>query len=102
MIHVVATIRLAPGTRDAYLEVFHRLVPLVRAEDGCLEYGPTVDEPIGSPNQEFVGDDAVVVVEKWASVDALRAHSQAPHMADYRVKVKDYVTGVRLLVLRPV
>ena len=46
--------------------------------------------------------DAVVVVEKWASVAALQAHSQAPHMADYRVRVKDFVKGVKLLVTRPV
>ena len=44
----------------------------------------------------------MVVVEKWASVDALHAHSAAPHMAAYRVDVKDYVRGVRLRVLRPV
>ena len=40
----------------------------------------------------------VTVVEKWASVEALYAHGAAPHMAEYREKVKDYVTGVRLVV----
>jgi quinol monooxygenase YgiN len=49
----------------------------------------------------LAGEDAVVVVEKWASVVALAAHSQAPHMNDYRVKVKEYVKGVKLLVTRP-
>ncbi|QDU20110.1 putative quinol monooxygenase [Urbifossiella limnaea] len=101
MIHVIATIRLNPGTRAAFLDVFHKLVPLVLAEDGCLAYGPTVDEPTGLAVQELAGEDAVVVVEQWASPDALRAHSAAPHMADYRVAVKDYVRGVSLLVLRP-
>lgn len=101
VIHVIATINLAPGTRDRFLAEFHRLVPLVRAEDGCIEYGPTVDEPTPSPLQELAGDDAVVVVEKWASVEALAAHSAAPHMADYRTRVKDFVRGVSLRVLRP-
>ena len=102
MIHVIATIQLNPGTRDAYLKEFLRLTPLVRAEAGCIEYGATIDEPTPSPIQELAGENAVVVVEKWASVAALQAHSAAPHMADYRVKVKDFVTGVRLLVTRPV
>lgn len=101
MIHVIATIRLNPGTRAAFLAEFHRLVPFVLAEEGCLAYGPTVDEPTGLAVQELAGEDAVVVVEQWASPDALRAHSAAPHMADYRVAVKDYVKSVSLRVLRP-
>ena len=43
MIHVIATIEAAPGKRDALLAEFRRNVPLVRAEAGCIEYGPTVD-----------------------------------------------------------
>ncbi|MBX9625136.1 MAG: antibiotic biosynthesis monooxygenase [Gemmataceae bacterium] len=101
MIHVIATVRLAPGTRDAYLDVFRALTPLVRQEAGCIEYQATVDEPTPLGAQELAGDDAVVVVEKWASVAALQAHSRAPHMADYRDKVRDYVRGVTLRVLRP-
>lgn len=101
MIHVIATIQLNPGTREAFLEVFRGLTPLVRAEDGCIEYGATIDEPTDIATQDLAGEDAVVVVEKWASVAALKAHSAAPHMADYRVRVKDYVRGVRLRVLRP-
>ena len=101
MIHVIATIQLAPGTREAFLEEFRRLTPLVRAEDGCVEYGAAVDEPTPIPVQELAGDDAVVVVEKWDSVAALQAHLTAPHMADYRTRVKDFVRGVRLRVLRP-
>jgi quinol monooxygenase YgiN len=102
MIHVIATIRVNPGAREAFLQEFLRLTPLVRAEDGCLEYGATVDVPGASAIQQLAGDDAVIVVEKWASVAALHAHSQAPHMADYRVRVKDYVKGVTLLVTQPV
>ena len=102
MIHVIATIQLNAGTREAFIKEFLRLTPLVRAETGCIEYGATIDEQTPSPLQELAGVDAVVVVEKWASVAALQAHSQAPHMADYRVKVKDFVKGVRLLVTRPV
>jgi quinol monooxygenase YgiN len=102
MIHVIATIQLAPGTREAFLDEFLRLTPLVRAEAGCIEYGATVDEPTSHHAQELVGENAVVVVEKWADVSALAAHLQAPHMADYRVRVKNFIQGVKLRVLRPV
>jgi quinol monooxygenase YgiN len=43
----------------------------------------------------------VVVVEKWESVAALRAHLEAPHMMEYRLKVKDFVHKVSLQILTP-
>lgn len=97
MIHVIATIELAPGTREAYLVVFRD----VRAEKGCLEYGPAIDSHTDLSNQAKVGPDKVVVVEKWEDIAALKAHSVAPHMQAYRDNVKDYVLGVHLLVLDP-
>ena len=36
-----------------------------------------------------LGEDSFAVVEKWDSMDALKAHARSPHMADYAAKVKD-------------
>ena len=47
MIHVIATIELHPGRRADFLREFHRIVPAVLAENGCLDYGPTVDLATG-------------------------------------------------------
>ncbi|HEY1173484.1 MAG TPA: putative quinol monooxygenase [Verrucomicrobiae bacterium] len=101
MIHVIATIELHPGKRPAFLQEFHRLVPLVHAEDGCFEYGPTIDLQTSIPAQGHAREDVVTVVEKWADLPALEAHLQAPHMLEYRGKVKDYVVSVKLHVLQP-
>jgi quinol monooxygenase YgiN len=101
MIHVIATVEVNPGKRDALLAEFRKLVPLVRAEAGCLEYGPAVDVATGIPAQGPPREDVVVVVEKWESLDALRAHLAAPHMQEYRGRVKDLVARVRLQVLQP-
>ena len=102
MLHVVATITLHQGTREPFLEAFLAIVPEVRAEDGCLEYGAAVDLPTGLAVQPPVRDDVVVVVEKWRDLAALRAHLEAPHMADYRARVKALVVTVELQVLAPV
>jgi quinol monooxygenase YgiN len=102
MIHVIATIELAEGKREAFLEEFRKLVPLVRAEAGCLEYGPAIDVATGFPIQIPLRENVVTVVEKWESLDALKAHSQAPHMVAYRPKVRDLVLGTKLQVLQPV
>lgn len=101
MIHVIAIIELVPGTRTAFLDEFHKIVAPVRAETGCLEYGPAVDAASGIPQQQPLGEDVVTVVEKWESVDALQAHLAAPHMLAYREQVKSYVKQVRLHILEP-
>ena len=101
MIHVIATIELAAGTRDAFLAEFHKLMPLVHAEDGCIAYAPCIDAPTGIPTQFMTGADRVTIMEQWASVDALTTHGVASHMKAYRVAVKDYVRGMELRVLKP-
>ena len=102
MVHVIATIDIAPGKRDEYLELFSQLVPKVRAEQGCLAYGPTVDIDSGISVQIPLRDNAVTVVEQWSDLDALQAHLTAPHMGEYKEAVKDIVVGLTLQVLQPV
>ncbi len=101
MVHVIATIELNPGTRDKFLAEFRKLIPDVKAEVGCIEYGPTVDADTDIAIQYKLGPDRVVVVEKWETVAALKAHGVAPHMQTYRAKVKEYVKGMELRVLSP-
>ena len=101
MIHVIATIELAPGTRDAFLTEFRKLIPDVKAEAGCIAYGPAIDAETDIPTQARVGADKIVIVEQWESVAALKAHAVAPHMQAYRVRVKEFVKGMELRVLSP-
>jgi quinol monooxygenase YgiN len=101
MIHVLAIVTAKPGLRDAILKIFHANIPAVRAEKGCIEYGPAVDaEGVGS-FQAKLGPDTFVVVEKWESVEALKAHAAAPHMAAYAAKTKDMIASRVIHVLSP-
>jgi len=102
MIHVIATIELAEGKRETFLAEFRKIVPLVRAEAGCLAYGPAVDVPaIGLAVQVAPRDNIVTIVEQWESLEALQAHFQAPHMGTYRPRVKDLVISTKLQILQP-
>jgi len=101
MIFVIADIELVEGKQAAFLEAFHHLVPLVLAEEGCIEYGPAIDEETDIPAQVKNGSLIVTVMEKWASVEALKAHLVAPHMTDYRLQVADLVKGTKIKVLKP-
>jgi quinol monooxygenase YgiN len=101
MIHVLAIITAKPGMRDAILKIFHANVPAVRAEKGCIEYGPTVDAEGVGAIQTKLGPDTFVVVEKWESLDALKAHAAAPHMAAYAAKTKEMIASRVIHVLSP-
>lgn len=100
-VHIVAIITAKPGLRGQVLEAFKANVPNVHAEDGCIEYAATIDTQNAGPIQTAFGEDTFVVVEKWASLDALKAHGASPHMAEYAGKVKDLLANRVIHVLSP-
>ncbi len=101
MLHLIAVITAKPGQREALLTIFQANVPNVLAEPGCIEYAATVDasgfDEIGAP----LGPDTFIVVEKWASPDALREHMAAPHMAAYGAATADLLQTRLLHILSP-
>ncbi len=99
MIHVLAIITAKPGLRDRILEAYRANVDTVRAEAGCLAYEAVVDAGSGAPGFARFGPDAFVVVEKWASMDALQAHAVAPHMKAYASQVKELTASRAIHVL---
>ena len=100
MIHVIAVITAKPGQRGTILQHFHANVPAVKAEQGCIEYGPVVDADNALPFQTKLGPDAFMVVEKWSSMETLKAHAAAPHMAAYGAKVKELVASRVIHILQ--
>ncbi len=101
MLHVIATIEIHPGNRDAFLTEFHQIVPAVLAETGCVAYGPTLDAESDLSQQTLKGENVVTIIEQWESLDALKAHLTAPHMLAYRERVKDLVANTTLHLLNP-
>ncbi len=101
MIQVIAIITTKLGQRAAVLEIFRANVPNVRAEEGCIEYAATVDvEPSLSVQTEF-GSDTFAVIEKWESIEALKAHFKAPHMTVYAEKTRNLVVSRVIHILSP-
>ena len=99
MITVVASIRIKPGNRDSFLEIFKANVPDVLKEEGCIEYYPTVDFDTGLPVQRMDGN-MITIVEKWNDLKALESHLRAPHMLAYKEKTKDMTEGLTIKVLQ--
>jgi len=98
MINVIAIITAQEGQRDELLDAFKAVVPLVHKEKGCIEYQPVTDtENAGS--QAKIGDDSYMVIEKWETMDDLRAHAASSHMAEYGKKVGHLVADRQVYVL---
>ena len=101
MIHVIAVIIAKPGKRAAILEHFRANVPNVHAEKGCIEYGAAVDADPALPVQTKYGPETLVVIEKWETMEALKAHAAAPHMAAYGAKTKELLASRVIYILSP-
>ena len=93
MVHVIAVITAKPGQRESILQHFRANTPAVKVEDGCIEYNAVVDAQDPLPIQTPWGADTFVVIEKWASMAALKAHAAAPHMAAYGAKTREFIAS---------
>jgi quinol monooxygenase YgiN len=98
MVHVIAIITAHPGKRTELLELFQAVIPVVREEQGCIEYGVAVDVPGADP---AFGPDTYVVVEKWENLATLKAHSVAPHMKAFGEGAGKLIAKRAVHVLEP-
>ena len=98
MVHVLAIITAHPGKRIQLLELFQAVIPTVREEQGCIEYGVAVDVPNADP---AFGPDTYVVIEKWESMEALKAHSVAPHMKAFGAAAGGLIAKRAVHVMEP-
>jgi quinol monooxygenase YgiN len=101
MIYVVATVTLKPNSRERFLSELKNVSAAVRGETGCVEYSAAVDVASGLARQGELRADVVTVVEKWRDLQALGAHSVAPHMLEFRERCKELVVSTALQVLEP-
>lgn len=98
MIHVIAFITATAGNRDELLKEFKAVVPIVHKEKGCIEYQPVTDtDDPGS--QSKIGPDTYAVIEKWDSIEDLRAHAASSHMVEYGKRVAHLIADRAVYVL---
>ncbi len=74
---VVVLIEVIPGQREAQIDAFKKIEPLVLAESGCLQYELKADQD---------DENQFVIIERWASAEALAAHAVSTHMAEAGTK----------------
>ena len=88
---VVATIVPVPEHRDAVIAAFKETIERVHDEDGCELY---------SLNE---APDRLIMIEKWASREALANHSRGVNLAALNPKLVGKVTAApEVIVLQQV
>jgi quinol monooxygenase YgiN len=78
---VVATITPLPGHADEVVAAFAETIPLVHAEDGCELYAL------------HRAEDRLIMIEKWASREALGTHSKGAALAAMGPKLAGKTAG---------
>lgn len=71
-VKLVVLITTQAGRGQDQIDAFEKLAPLVRDEDGCIQYDLY---PVEGQAEQFV------LLERWASKSALEAHAASAHMA---------------------
>lgn len=99
MIYVLASIQIKEGKLTEFIEIFKANMPKVLEEKGCIEYAPAIDVPTGLSPQDL-NTKRVTIIEKWDSLEDLKAHLSAPHMLSYREATKHLVTDLSIKVLK--
>ena len=88
---VVATVIPLPEHRDEVIAAYTETIPKVHAEDGCELY---------ALNQ---AEDRLMMIEKWASREALGAHNQGTALAELRSQLAGKIAGpAEVIVLEAV
>jgi quinol monooxygenase YgiN len=88
---VVATIHPVPEHREEVVSAFTEAIATVHADDeGCELYAL------------HEGKDRLVMIEKWASAEALRAHGRGPALQELNRLVEGKLIGEPdVQILRP-
>ena len=101
MINVSASVKIKESYMSEFIEIFKANMANVLLETGCIEYVPTLDFATGFSVQEL-NSNVITIIEKWETLESLQAHLIAPHMLEYKEKVRDIVESISLKVLEKV
>jgi quinol monooxygenase YgiN len=90
---VVVVAQAKPGQGNAALAAFGEVAVPTHAEDGCIAY---------ALHRSAADQDQIVLVERWASREALDEHLATTHLQEFRASSHDLWAGpMTILVTTP-
>ena len=88
--------------RADYIAKTKSVLAAVRAEPGCLEYRLLGDLQTDWDKPQRFGAKTLWMIEKWASVNSLKAHLETPHMKAFGPTVRPFRDSSTFHVLEDV
>jgi quinol monooxygenase YgiN len=90
---VMVIAQAKPGQGDAALAAFGEVAVPTHAEEGCIAY---------ALHRSAADADQIVLVERWASPEALDEHLATAHLEEFRASSHDLWAGpMTILVTSP-
>ena len=93
MLTIVANIHANPGQVALVKAELEKLIPITRAEEGCIQY---------DLHQDNDNPAHFMFYENWDSRDLWQAHMNAPHLADYQKATEGAIVEFTLNEMSPV
>ena len=92
MIYVIAELRVRSEMADKAFAAARQTVAATVKEDGCISYD--MHQSVSDPSR-------LVVVERWASRDALSRHLETPHLKAWRAAGAEFIVDRKVEVVTP-
>ena len=100
---VMCRFDLKPETsRAEYIAKTRAIIDTVRAEKGCCEYRLLGDAVTDWEKPQRFGERTLWMLEKWESIESLKAHLETPHMKAFGPKVRPFRSASTFHVLEDV
>lgn len=100
--HVLVTMTIKEGRMEEFLRICEELRPHVLREKGCQAYDYTREIPSPLGAQEPIDANRIILIERWESMEALRAHLETPHMKQAGPRMKDLRASVQVCMTESV
>ena len=84
---IVADITVHPDKIDLVKAEFDKMIPVTRAEDGCIQY---------DLHQDNENPAHFLFFENWESREHWQVHMKAPHLVAYRKATEGAVADFKL------
>ncbi len=86
---VVATVEVKPGSEAAVQGLLETAITHTHAEEGCISY---------ALHRDFEQPQRFVMVERWASREALEEHFSKPYMAELFAALPEHAAAAPVII----
>ncbi|MCB1439818.1 MAG: antibiotic biosynthesis monooxygenase [Nitratireductor sp.] len=90
MIHLIATLKIKPGSLEDIRAHAMPCIAATRLEPGCISY---------DLHQSLSEPDTLVFVERWKDRPALDAHFGMPHLVEWRDNGAPFILERRIEII---